>query len=98
MLAGSVPFLLSADLLAEYRQVLLRPAIARAHGLDAEEIDELLVQIVLIARSKAPTRRATRISSPFSNPTRGRGWCRGTKRSCAAPALAAGAYGLASKP
>ena len=30
MLAGRVSFLLSTDLLAEYRDVLLRPAIARA--------------------------------------------------------------------
>ena len=45
MLAGRVPFLLSADLLAEYRDVLLRPAIARAHGRDPADIDDLLTQL-----------------------------------------------------
>ena len=46
MLTGAIPFLLSVELLAEYRQVLLRPAIRERHGLDEEEIDDLLTSLV----------------------------------------------------
>lgn len=45
MLAGRFPYLLSEALLAEYRSVLLRPAIAGVHGLAAEEIDRILLEI-----------------------------------------------------
>ena len=38
MLGGSFTFLLSLDLLAEYREVLLRPAIRRRHGLTDAEV------------------------------------------------------------
>jgi len=36
MLRGRFPFLLSNLTLREYREVLLRPAIRRKHGLDSE--------------------------------------------------------------
>lgn len=42
MLRGSLIFLLSVDLLAEYRGVLLRPAVRTRHGLDESEIDVVL--------------------------------------------------------
>ncbi len=42
MLTGGMRYLLSADLLAEYRAVMLRPAIADMHGLSAQEVDSLL--------------------------------------------------------
>jgi predicted nucleic acid-binding protein len=45
MLAGRFRFLLSADMLGEYREVLLRPRIQRRHGLSAEEIDVLLTDL-----------------------------------------------------
>jgi predicted nucleic acid-binding protein len=45
MLSGSFPFLLSIALLAEYREVLLRPRIQRRHGLTEEELDVILTQI-----------------------------------------------------
>ena len=45
MLAGQFPFLLSPDLLKEYRQVLLRPRIQRLHGLTTPEVDTVLAQI-----------------------------------------------------
>jgi predicted nucleic acid-binding protein len=45
MLRGDLRFLLSEELLAEYRLVLLRPKIAAAHGLSAGEIDEILVRL-----------------------------------------------------
>lgn len=44
-LAGALPLLLSPDLLAEYRAVLLRPAIRRRHRLSDGEIDELLTEL-----------------------------------------------------
>ncbi len=46
MLRGSFPFLLSGELLAEYRQVLLRPRIASLHGLEEGEIDRVLAELV----------------------------------------------------
>ncbi len=45
MLAGQFPFLLSPDLLKEYRQVLLRTRIQRLHGLTVPEVDTVLAQI-----------------------------------------------------
>ena len=46
LIAGRLPALLSLDLLTEYRSVLLRPAIARRHGLSAEQVDTVLAEIV----------------------------------------------------
>lgn len=45
MLSGRWPFLLSQELLSEYRRVLLRPRIRRRHGLGEGEIDQLLAEI-----------------------------------------------------
>lgn len=45
MLGGGLRFLISVELLAEYRAVLLRPKIAKAHGLQPSEVDEILVRI-----------------------------------------------------
>jgi uncharacterized protein len=45
MLDGSLIFLLSQDLLSEYRAVLLRPRIQERHGLSEQEIDSLLAEI-----------------------------------------------------
>src|SRR6266540_1521362 len=45
MLAGRFRFLLSVELLAEYRDVLLRPKIQRRHRLAQEEVDVLLAEI-----------------------------------------------------
>ncbi len=45
MLAGRFRFLLSVDLLAEYRGVLLRPKIQRRHRLARGEVDVLLTEI-----------------------------------------------------
>ena len=46
MLGGLFPYMLSPTLLAEYRAMLLRPAICSRHGLDEEEVDHLLEEIV----------------------------------------------------
>jgi len=45
MVAGRISFLLSVALLAEYRDVLLRPRIRDRHGLDRAEVDTLLTEI-----------------------------------------------------
>src|ERR1700693_248 len=45
MLAGRFRFVLSVELLAEYREVLLRPKIRGRHGLSDAEIDTLLTEI-----------------------------------------------------
>jgi len=45
MLSGSLVYLLSPELLSEYRSVLLRPAIRELHGLAEPEIDRLLVEL-----------------------------------------------------
>ena len=45
MLGGELRFLLSEELLAEYRSVLLRPKIAEAHGLLPSEVDEILIRL-----------------------------------------------------
>jgi putative PIN family toxin of toxin-antitoxin system len=56
MLAGAFPFLLSVELLAEYRDVLLRPAIQARHKLDEPEIERLLENLVKEAIIRAPDR------------------------------------------
>jgi uncharacterized protein len=45
MLTGRFAFLLSLDLLAEYRAVLLRPRICKRHGLTERAIDAMLTEI-----------------------------------------------------
>jgi len=42
MLSGMFAFLLSVELLREYRDVLLRPAIRKYHGLNETAIDSIL--------------------------------------------------------
>lgn len=59
MLAGELRFLLSEALLREYRTVLLRPAIAKSHGLAPEEIDEILVRLATNAVIREPASGAT---------------------------------------
>jgi len=45
MLDGRLIYLLSPELLQEYRMVLLRPRLMGLHGLSEEEIDQLLTEI-----------------------------------------------------
>lgn len=47
MLAVKFRYLLSPDLLVEYRNVLLRPRIGELHKLSPEEIDRILREIVV---------------------------------------------------
>lgn len=54
MLSGRFPFLLSPALLDEYRRVLLRPKLRKLHGLEGEEVDLLLTEIVTQAVWREP--------------------------------------------
>lgn len=54
MAAGTLHFILSDELLAEYRAVLLRPAIATRHGLIETEVDAFLEGIVANAGWREP--------------------------------------------
>ncbi len=46
MLEGRFTFLVSAELLDEYREVLLQPRISKLHGLSEEEVDKILTEVV----------------------------------------------------
>jgi len=54
MLDGRLLFLLSPALLSEYRQVLLRPGLARLHGLGEDEVDRLLTELTANALWREP--------------------------------------------
>jgi putative PIN family toxin of toxin-antitoxin system len=54
MLAGSFPFLLSTDLLREYRSVLLRDHLRKLHGLSPEQVDVVLTEIAANALVREP--------------------------------------------
>ena len=56
MLRRSFNFLLSIELLSEYRSVLLHPKLRRLHGLTANQIDLLLSQIARSAIFREPRR------------------------------------------
>ena len=45
MLGGTLIYLLSPELLREYRTVLLRPRLSHLHGLNEQEIDCFLTEI-----------------------------------------------------
>jgi putative PIN family toxin of toxin-antitoxin system len=64
-ITGEIRALLSLDLLAEYRPVLLRPAIRSRHGLGPDEIDTILTAIVENAVICEP------IEPPAAPPDRG---------------------------
>jgi putative PIN family toxin of toxin-antitoxin system len=54
---GAFPFLLSTELLAEYRQVLLREKIRSLHGLSEQEVDLLLTVLAANAIVREPEAR-----------------------------------------
>ncbi len=53
-LSGSLLYLLSPELLAEYRSVLLRPKLGKLHGLAEAEVDRLLVELTANAMWREP--------------------------------------------
>lgn len=54
MLSGSLIYLLSPDLLNEYRHVLLRPKLTRLHGLQAPEVEQILIELTANAIWRDP--------------------------------------------
>ena len=54
MLSGTLVYLLSPELLDEYRAVLLRPKLNRLHGLTEQEVDVLLSELVSNAIWREP--------------------------------------------
>jgi putative PIN family toxin of toxin-antitoxin system len=46
MLKGAIIYVLSSALIKEYRDVLLRPKLCKIHGLNEDEIDHLLTDII----------------------------------------------------
>ncbi|MDR7465595.1 MAG: PIN domain-containing protein [Armatimonadota bacterium] len=54
MLNGRFRFLLSVELLAEYRRVLLRPAIRALHALGPSEVDAILEEIAAAGIFREP--------------------------------------------
>ena len=64
MCRGLFPFLLSAALLAEYREVLLRRKIRALHGLGEREVDILLTTLAANAIVREP---APRTGAPDPN-------------------------------
>ncbi|GJL64618.1 MAG: hypothetical protein NPIRA04_32720 [Nitrospirales bacterium] len=54
MLAGNISFLLSLDLLTEYRQVLLRPKMKKLHQLTEDEVDNILTAISVNGQVRDP--------------------------------------------
>ena len=49
LLRASFRFVISEALLAEYRQVLLRPKLLKLHGLAEAEVDQILTDLALHA-------------------------------------------------
>ncbi|MFQ5744310.1 MAG: putative toxin-antitoxin system toxin component, PIN family [Acidobacteriota bacterium] len=64
MIQGRFPFLLSTELLAEYRRVLLRERMRELHGLTAAEIDRILAAIA----ANAIVREAIEVGFPAPDP------------------------------
>lgn len=62
MIAARFRFLLSVELLAEYRDVILRPRIARRHSLAAKDIDVILTDITAAASFLRPEQLGPRPS------------------------------------
>ncbi len=54
MLAGRFTYLLSENLLAEYRRMLLRPRIRVLHGLSGDGVDTVLVDIAAYGGLRTP--------------------------------------------
>lgn len=57
MLSGGLRYLVSTELLAEYRGVLLRPKLRAKHGLDESEVDALLTAIAENGTHREPDSR-----------------------------------------
>ena len=54
MLTGGLIYLLSTDLLNEYHHVLLRPKLARLHGLKEVDVEQILIELTANAIWRDP--------------------------------------------
>lgn len=54
MLSGSLIYLLSPDLLNNYRHVLLRPELVRLHGLQELGVDQIIIELTANAIWRDP--------------------------------------------
>ena len=64
MLGATFPFVLSPALLAEYRVVLMRPKLAKLHGLAPEQIDTVLTDLARYAIVLSPPANPTAAPAP----------------------------------
>lgn len=64
MLGAAFPFVLSPTLLAEYRAVLVRPRLAKLHGLGAEQIDTVLTDLARHAIVLSPPAHQAATTAP----------------------------------
>jgi uncharacterized protein len=62
--AGAFLFLLSDELLAAYRRVLLRPGLQRLHGLVEGEVDVILEELALNGAHRKPRPSSERSPDP----------------------------------
>ena len=58
MLDASFPFVVSEALLAEYRTVLIRPALRKLHGLTVAQVDAIVTDLALNAIVLTPVEAA----------------------------------------
>jgi len=54
ILAGDLDYYLSVDLLAEYREVLLRPKLQSLHELSEDDLEEILETLALHGMFRNP--------------------------------------------
>jgi len=54
MLEGRLAFVISAELLGEYRRALTRSSIAKRHGWPPSKVDALLAQLTMAAYLRRP--------------------------------------------
>jgi putative PIN family toxin of toxin-antitoxin system len=64
MLTDQARCVVSEELVSEYRAVLLRPAIARRHGLSEVEIDTILARLALSCAVRTPSGAAAGAPDP----------------------------------
>lgn len=67
MLAGQLRFLLSVELLAEYRSVMLRQRIRARHGLTPQEVDAILEALAVNAAVAEIAERIETAPDPGDN-------------------------------
>lgn len=63
MLSASFPFVVSEALLAEYHAVLVRPKLAKLHGLSVAEVDAILTDLARHAIVLSPV---STVASPIA--------------------------------